>query len=68
MILLFFIILDTSGIFLCLLNSMILNFEFKIASYLESQVEGKDPFDATYRFQFVSVLHEGMLHSTLLPR
>ena len=32
------------------------------------QVEGKDQFGATYRHQFVPVLHEVMVHSTLLPR
>ena len=29
-------------------------------------VEGKDRFGATYRSRFVSILHEVMVHSTLL--
>ena len=31
-------------------------------------VEGKQEFKTTYRPQFVSVLHEVMVHSTLLPK
>ena len=31
-------------------------------------VEGKDRFGTTYQSQFVSVLHEVMVHSTLLQK
>ena len=35
---------------------------------LKSEVEGKGRFKTTYPSQFVSVLHEVMVHSTLLPK
>ena len=41
---------------------------YHIFSWKMLIVEGKYRFGATYRSQFVSVWHEVMVHSTLLPR